>query len=616
MLYYFDSINAKHDWREIVGFVFTGHGFGSNDIVKLLKILLPKLKDAGADVKALVCDQVSYNAKAFSDLGAKCQNPDFLFDGVQYCAMFDWPHLIKRLIYQLRTHKMLYDSDGVTVIANFDDIKGAWELDRLGQSQVLAHIDASHFEPNAFQAMNVKRAFQLLSNRMASSITLAGEAGKSGLGLKSQTWKQTAYFVKTMNAIIDACNAYYFVSLNPLKRPLSDRNPEIEARLIFFLNWSKNWKIKNKKGEWSRPPCFNGLRQTVQALLNIYRRTKQTFPKFELCTGLCNQDSVEHRNCQFRGRGGFCFNPTCRTYRITLRHLLSANQLKTSKKGNVVCPDAPSLINNKDGHSSEQSMTFEPVATSTFEADEETENSHLTETSNTEIEKEAVNLNPFIPSFNDDENEVENFEILNAVEEFNSYLEEDDAYNSLRLNLSDLNTGTTGMYETNAVVYFAGYIGAQIVRKNNCDNCRAKFLKVPIEDSNFETEKYIHLREYDHKDEESFDVTWLSRPTDYFANVIFTQLQAFSQHHKQYWSSKKLLGNLLEVGKSATNSKFQDYFDRDHECYEHRIDALKFLYRVKIYAKTAQNNKAKRESAMKKNAPLSKNRKLSVVQNL
>ena len=90
-----------------------------------------------------------------------------------------------------------------------------------------------------------------------------------------------------------------------------------------------------------------------------------------------------------------------------------------------------------------------------------------------------VNFLLSIPSFNDDENEVENFEILSVAEEFNSYLEESEtsSFNGLYLH-----TGSTGMYETNAVVYFAGYVGALIISKNNCDSCRAKFLKVPIED--------------------------------------------------------------------------------------------------------------------------------------
>ena len=220
----------------MIGFVFTGDGFGSDEIVKLIKVVLPKLKDAGADVIAVVCDEVSYNYKTFSTLGSSPTNLTFKLNGVEYFALFDWPHLIKRLLYQMRTHLLIYN--GKEVVANFDDIKNTWEVDKAGQSELLSHLDSSHFAPNAFQAMNVKRAFQLLSNRVASSIITAGEAGQRGVGLKSKTWKKTAHFAKTMNDVIDACNSYYLKSKNPLKRPLSDRNPETQKRLEDFLHWS------------------------------------------------------------------------------------------------------------------------------------------------------------------------------------------------------------------------------------------------------------------------------------------------------------------------------------------------------------------------------------------
>ena len=56
LLFGLDSINSEKPWREMIGWVFTRDGFGSDEIVQLLKILLSKLKDAGADVKAVLCD--------------------------------------------------------------------------------------------------------------------------------------------------------------------------------------------------------------------------------------------------------------------------------------------------------------------------------------------------------------------------------------------------------------------------------------------------------------------------------------------------------------------------------------------------------------------------------
>ena len=60
---------------------------------------------------------------------------------------------------------------------------------------------------------------------MACAIKLAGEDVLSGLS--SDTWQKSADFVKKMDAIIDACNVYSLKNRYALKRPLSDRNPEI-----------------------------------------------------------------------------------------------------------------------------------------------------------------------------------------------------------------------------------------------------------------------------------------------------------------------------------------------------------------------------------------------------
>ena len=51
---------------------------------------------------------------------------------------------------------------------------------------------------------------------------------------------------------------------------------------------------------------------TAQDLVSLYLEMKTSYPDFELATGLCNQDSVEHAHSKLRGRGGFKANPTLR----------------------------------------------------------------------------------------------------------------------------------------------------------------------------------------------------------------------------------------------------------------------------------------------------------------
>ena len=86
--------------------------------------------------------------------------------------------------------------------------------------------------------MKVKLAFQLLSRRMACAIKLAGEDVQSGLS--SNTWQKSANYVERMDAVIGACNVYSLKNRHALKRPLSDRNPEIHQRLKSFIEWQRN----------------------------------------------------------------------------------------------------------------------------------------------------------------------------------------------------------------------------------------------------------------------------------------------------------------------------------------------------------------------------------------
>ena len=80
----------------------------------------------------------------------------------------------------------------------------------------------------------------------------------------------------------------------------------------------------------------------------MYLEIKSSLPEFELATGLCNQDSVEHAHSKLRGRGGFNPNPTCRMYRLTLRHIMSIDFIHTSKKGSTNCEESHSLLPQND----------------------------------------------------------------------------------------------------------------------------------------------------------------------------------------------------------------------------------------------------------------------------
>ncbi|XP_011884001.1 PREDICTED: uncharacterized protein LOC105571140, partial [Vollenhovia emeryi] len=271
-----------------------------------------KLNETGANVKFVTCDQGTNNQAAYSQLGVEVQKPYFIYNNKKYYASHDFPHLVKRLASFLRTHDNIYCKG--EIIASYSDFVKTWDIDNAteGGSNLLSHISQAHIHPNCFEAMNVKRAFQLFSHTFAAAIKVAG----SEKALNSNTWEATADFAKNMNNVIDACNSYSLKVTFGGKRPLSRKNPDIEDLLSKFVQWCPGWsKYPNKIYQ---VPCFKGL---------------------------CNQDSVEHLFSKLRQRGGFNPNPTARMVRLSIRHILSTGYIQTSDQGNVQCPESEALIN-------------------------------------------------------------------------------------------------------------------------------------------------------------------------------------------------------------------------------------------------------------------------------
>jgi hypothetical protein len=273
---------------------------------------------------------------------------------------------------------------------------------------------------------------------------------------------------------------------------------------------------------------------------------------FELATGLCNQDSVEHLFSKFRQRGGFNNNPTARIVRCNVRHIICIGYIHTNDKGNVQCPEAECLINSptKLIKSIETCMTA----------------------SNISVQHE---IDPEDELFNDD---------VNILEEY------DNAGNK-----SSLST-----YDYNAIAYFAGYVARKSIAQTKCDNCRNIMMKTPMDDATA-NEKYIELREFSNSDEDAPSVTKLIRPTTLFAKVIEIQLHAIDSNWERYWASTTVLQNITKKCINVTNNTYSEWFHEDNSCYKHRLEAVQFLIRVKLYSRTRYNNRAqKTEKASRK----------------
>jgi len=396
--------------------------------------------------------------------------------------------------------------------------------------------------------MNVKRAFQLFSHTFAAAIKIAGDEKE----LNSSIWKATADFAKRMNNVIDACNSYSINVTFGGKRPLSRKNPDIEDLLSNFMQWSLEWsKFPNKI---SQVPCFKGF-VTTQAILSLYKELASKNEGFELATGLCNQDSVEHFFSKIRQRGGFNPNPTARMIRLSFRHIISTGYIQTSDKGNVQCPESEALINkpNQLIKMIENRMNKNNVAIIDDDVDDD-----------------------------DDDNVAS---ITNLFNKHADILEECD--------LDTENVSILSNYDENAITFFAGYVTRRCIERNNCQNCRATMLKTPMEDAT-PNEKYIEYREYSNADEDAPTVTKLARPTSLFTDVIKTQLMSFNRTWQHHWASTEVIEKIANEGMYVTNKMHAGWFNINDKCYNHHIQALKFLLTVKIYSRTRYNNRAEK----------------------
>ncbi|EFN75251.1 Transposable element P transposase, partial [Harpegnathos saltator] len=313
-----DSLNARHPWRQPVAYFLPGKCLSADEIIILLKECLDRLNETGADVEVITCDQGTCNQAAYAQLAACCTlllgQP--LYKDKKYFAVFDFPHLVKRLASFLRTHKNFY-CDG-KIIVSYSDFEITWSIDNStkGGSNLLFHITEAHIRPNTFEVMNVKRAFQLFSRTFSAAIKTAGNEQE----LNTSTWQATADFAERINNIIDACNSYSLKITFGGKRPLSANNSDLEILLTNFIDWCSRWSKFAER--ITTVPYFKGFVITIKSILGIYKALSSQIEIFQLETGLCNQDSVEHLFLKLRQRGGFNPNPTTRMVQLSIRHIL------------------------------------------------------------------------------------------------------------------------------------------------------------------------------------------------------------------------------------------------------------------------------------------------------
>lgn len=293
-------------------------------------------------------------------------------------------------------------------------------------------------------------------------------------------------------------------------------------------------KKLGSNGNISRPPCFDGLLQTIKGILYLYKTEREENDDIYLLTNKLNQDALENLFGTFRQKGGYNLNPTGRIFRTTFRTYVVNNLIKPVKEANYEDSYEELLID-------ENKENINPVDTSIV----------VPETALTSINVPQV------------------FAVQSDEEVASSSSSQESKSSSESENL-----------EQCATKYFAGYLAEKTIKKFKCQNCEKYLLSKNI----FFTDKNEIL--LFHKLYKNIikvnSIDGLKIPCNEIYKITKISLKIFSRYFDKYCNGKNVGKNILnkierKVRRYTMNKKF---------CPDHLHFLLKLLVRTKIFKET------------------------------
>jgi hypothetical protein len=340
------------NWKLPYAYFVSETTIKNTDLHRVLQEGLKFLMNAGLKVISVVCDQGKNNQSALSRFGVNKTNFFFQIQNKTIFSIYDVLHLVKNFRNNFLKHRFVFKHNFV----DFKDIIETYKIDQKSVSaKSLPKITEVHLNPDSFQKMNCSLATQIFSKSVAAAIRTAVGTGE----LLSDTALHTADFVEFVNDLFDALNSRELYCSNPQACAISSERPLIQQTLENALEPLEKMTKEMSPGKHTRPDCFDGMIQTIRAVLAIYNRNK-SFGYTYLLTSRLNQDPIENKFAAFRQRGGFNMNPTVRTFRSTFRLSLKVNLLKPSRSSNCE-EDKGTSITLMGTKTKQQSLYKNPV---------------------------------------------------------------------------------------------------------------------------------------------------------------------------------------------------------------------------------------------------------------
>lgn len=518
-------------WKLTLTYFVSRSGVKSTNLREILLAVVEKTIEIGLLPVATVCDQGPANRSTYLQLGVHPENPHFSVNDNNIIALYDAPHLIKSLRNNLLDGN--YSLNGKLIEMNV--IRKTYEADKSKKCKALVKITYTHMYPKPFQRMNVKLAVQVFSHSVASAIRTCISTGE----LKTESAASTADFVDIVNNLFDCLNSRKFRSNNPFNSSIHHKHSIVKATLIEAMPIFSNLKKISFKQKVSRPPCFDGIVQTVNGILKLYDNEIQETPDAYILTTRLNQDVLENLFSIFRQKGGYNRNPTVKLFRMLFR---------AQSVNNLIRP--PSSSNCETDYDDEMNVLNVPEYSETTAIG----NAELAE-ENASSESQSSSSNSFVA-----EEEIEN---------------------------AGTNEGES--LEKCAVKYFAGYLARISLRKSNCLNCQDNMLNknVTLSDKN---ELLIFHRLYANiiKNDAT---TGLLAPSELLTKVVDCCLEAFEKNFDKLKYKRMLRSRLYN--KIIKKLSPLEWFDTNVNCNEHKKHLLEHLIITKVHKKCKDEKSAK-----------------------
>ena len=156
-----------HKWKQPLAYFLTAGTVKPDQLQKLTRTCITKLKEIGLDVKVLICDQGTNNRSFLQKLeGATVEKPYIIHDGQKIFVMYDPPHLLKNIRNNFK--KSNYKIGDIEV--KWEYIVDFYNIDKSMSIRMAPNLTDRHINLPPFTAMRVNLAAQVLSHSVAASI--------------------------------------------------------------------------------------------------------------------------------------------------------------------------------------------------------------------------------------------------------------------------------------------------------------------------------------------------------------------------------------------------------------------------------------------------------------